>query len=457
METGREKIVVYRHSISACISTLFAALLVGSMLLALSSLTAASPAQPAQGGNPLPNNCSDITEPGEEPPVCCAFGYVYHDGVPAAGAQVVLQSASGVLTTTTSAGAASINPYYASALSDSPLNVVPGDMITLTVILRQAPRQAREGPQDGAHNDATATTVYQVNAGGQQVDVVIPVAEGDQPPIGTINYIYPNPAGQRSDMVAFAGSGADGDANGAGIVAWEWASDLDAGLSTQEDFQQAAYRLTTGTHTISFRVQDDEGNWSAPVVRTLEVEPMAFQLHPGWQVVVLPALPDAGYDAKRLLEDITDQAGCPAGLSRWMPGLSNWGSYLPELPFGNFGVEPWQPYFLRATCPSALRLPASFRTAPPGVIPLTTGWNFVALPRTAGGPTAEAVCEQIVAQGGAVSEIDRWDADVGDWAGHICGQPFGDFEMTPDEGYFIASQVDSVWRPTGDSMSAVRH
>jgi hypothetical protein len=32
------------------------------------------------------------------------------------------------------------------------------------------------------------------------------------------------------------------------------------------------------------------------------------------------------------------------------------------------------------------------------------------------------------------SEIDRWDADTGNWAGHICGLPFGDFEMTPEEG-----------------------
>lgn len=431
METGREKIVVYRHSISACISTLFAALLVGSMLLALSSPTAASPAQPSQIGNPLPNNCSDITEPGEEPPVCCAFGYVYHDGVPVAGAQVVLQSTSGVFTTTTSAGAASINPYYARALSDSPLHVFPGETITLTA----------------THNGATTSIVYQVVAGGQQVDVVIPAAEGDQPPIGTINYIHPNPAGQRSDVVTFAGTGADGDTEGAGIVAWEWSSDLDGELSTQEDFRLEAYNLTTGTHSIALRVQDDEGNWSAPVVRPLEVEPMAFQLYPGWQVVVLPALPDVDYDAKRLLEDIAGQDGCPAGLSRWMPGLSNWGSYLPELPFGNFSVEAWQPYFLRTTCPSALRLPAGFRISPPGVIPLTTGWNFVVPPPTTGTPTAESACERITSQGGAVSEIARWVADVGDWAGHICGQLFGDFEMTPDGGYFIRSQMDSVWRP----------
>ena len=130
-----------------------------------------------------------------------------------------------------------------------------------------------------------------------------------------------------------------------------------------------------------------------------------------------------------------------------MPDRSDWGSDRTELPLGNCGVEPWQPDFRRATCPSALRLPASFSMPPPEPIPLTTGWNFVVPPPPDGTLTAESACEQIAAQGGAVSEIARWNAEVGDWAGHICGQPFGDFEMTPREGYFIKSQADSVWVP----------
>ena len=64
--------------------------------------------------------------------------------------------------------------------------------------------------------------------------------------------------------------------------------------------------------------------------------------------------------------------------------------------------------------------------------------------------SADFACEQIAAQGGAASEIDRWDAEAGDWAGHICGLPFGDFEMTPEEGYFIKSRADSLWRPVSD-------
>ncbi len=431
---------MYRHSVSTGISVLFAVLLAGGMLLVLNLTAAAAPSQPAQIGNPLPNNCSGISEPGEEPPVCCAFGYVYYNGVVVAGAQVVIQSAGGVFTTTTDTGAASIDPYYANDLSDAPLGVSPGDTITLTAM----------------YSGATASTVYQVAAGGQQVDVVIPAAEGDQPPIGTINYIHPNPAGQRSDMVTFAGSGMDGDVGGIGIVAWEWSSDLDGDLSTQENFQMEASGLSAGTHTISFQVQDNEGDWSAPVGRTLMVEP-EFDIQQGWQVIVSPALPDPAYDAKTLLEEIADQGGCPEEISRWLPDLGNWSGYLPGLPFGNFGVDLRQPYFLRASCRSALRLPAAFSIAPPEVITLTTGWNFIAPPPTAGVLTAASACDQIAAQGGAVSEIDRWDAGVGNWAGHICGLPFGDFEMVPDEGYFVKSQADSVWHPASITANHSGH
>lgn len=61
--------------------------------------------------------------------------------------------------------------------------------------------------------------------------------------------------------------------------------------------------------------------------------------------------------------------------------------------------------------------------------------------------TAETACEQITTQGGTVTEIDHWDAGLGNWAGHVCGLPFGDFKMAPEEGYFIKSGGDSVWCP----------
>jgi len=511
----------HRHFLSILV---LSCILVGVSLAVVAGLaigaTAARPAAPFTAPGPLPNDCQDVTVVGEEPPVCCAFGYVYYDGVPVTGAQVTIQSASGTFTTTTTTGPASVSAYYAASLSASPLSITPGDTITITAV----------------YGGASRSTTYQVVSAGQQVDVVLtrplsseqlltahsggpawhpgsskiavhkwrdsfnrdicvvdvhggnetcltsggvnenpsfspdgsriafsrhqggdefdihvmnasngnillqcPAGSGNyhapqyspdgslilfshwppggdkfsvgvmnaadcsnerilfpgenprwsrdgskilfnkkgansrttwtrelgdttgateqqltygpcdaaadfspsgaeivfarcpywgsedfdlytlnlatgalvrltadgaddefpawspdgstiayvsnrsgeftvwtlsllsMPPIATINYIHPNPAQPGQDTVAFAGSGSDQDEGGAAIVAWEWASSLDGVLSTQEDFLLPASNLSVGTHTISFRVQDDEGEWSAPVIRSLQV------------------------------------------------------------------------------------------------------------------------------------------------------------------------------------------
>ena len=118
---------VHRHLLS---------ILVFILLAICAAFTASAmgifPATPADAPGPLPNDCQDVTGIGEEPPVCCAFGYVYYAGVPISGAQVTIQSASGLFHTTTTAGSASVRAYYAVSLSASPLNVAPGETITVT-------------------------------------------------------------------------------------------------------------------------------------------------------------------------------------------------------------------------------------------------------------------------------------------------------------------------------------
>jgi subtilisin family serine protease len=263
-------------------------------------------ASPVSPPAPLPNDCHDITGVGEIPPACCAFGYVYFNGQPVPGAEVTIHSAGGVFTATTTAEFAGVAPYYAASLSSAPLAVQPGDLITVTA----------------AFSGASQTTVYQVAPRGQQVDVVIPGAGGARPPIATINYIYPNPARQDQHMIAFIGSGADQDENGASVVAWEWSSDLDGVLSAQEDFLRAASRLSAGKHTISFRARDNEGMWSEPVTRSLRVD-----APPGYSYWFPYLDPDPGiancYFRYGILANVTAPAKIFADLNfngRWDPG-----------------------------------------------------------------------------------------------------------------------------------------
>jgi hypothetical protein len=75
-------------------------------------------------------------------------------------------------------------------------------------------------------------------------------------PTATIDSISPSPA--RFDAeVTFSGSGLDSDGT---VVAYEWTSDIDGVLSDEVDFSTTGFSV--GTHTISFRVQDNDGEWS---------------------------------------------------------------------------------------------------------------------------------------------------------------------------------------------------
>ena len=77
------------------------------------------------------------------------------------------------------------------------------------------------------------------------------------PPTATIDSISPSPA--RFDAeVTFSGSGSDSDGT---VVAYEWTSSRDGFLSDEVDFSITG--LSVGNHTIHFRVQDNDGDWSS--------------------------------------------------------------------------------------------------------------------------------------------------------------------------------------------------
>jgi hypothetical protein len=193
-------------------------------------------------------------------------------------------------------------------------------------------------------------------------------------------------------------------------------------------------------------IQVDTGNDApAPDITLSCLAMMDLDITNGWDVLVLTAPPIGGADAEWLLDQISQQGGNGPELVRWLN--NDWSSHLHNLPFGNFDLDANQPYFLHATTRSLVRVPSGIIPMQSNAITLTTGWNFVALPLLTDPLNAEAVCNQISAQGGAVREIARWDAAAGNWASHICGLPFGDFCLTPGRGYFIRAQANSTWSP----------
>jgi PKD repeat protein len=84
-------------------------------------------------------------------------------------------------------------------------------------------------------------------------------------PNAIITSITPNPA-NAGQTVSFSGTGTDTDGT---ITAYDWQSSIDGALSTQASFTKN--NLSIGTHTISFKVQDNLGAWSETVTRQVVV------------------------------------------------------------------------------------------------------------------------------------------------------------------------------------------
>ena len=87
----------------------------------------------------------------------------------------------------------------------------------------------------------------------------------NRPPSAAIVSILPNPA-TLGQAVTFGGQASDPDGT---VVNRTWESSIDGNLSFEDSFSTSA--LSAGTHTITFRCQDDRGQWSAPSIRTLQV------------------------------------------------------------------------------------------------------------------------------------------------------------------------------------------
>ena len=86
-------------------------------------------------------------------------------------------------------------------------------------------------------------------------------------PVASIDSISPSPA-RFDDYISFSGTGTDNDGT---IAEYEWKSSLIGTMSNLEDFEVSG--LTSGTHTISFRVLDNDGDWSEWNTTELLVNP----------------------------------------------------------------------------------------------------------------------------------------------------------------------------------------
>ncbi len=90
-------------------------------------------------------------------------------------------------------------------------------------------------------------------------------------PTAKIMSITPSPAKNGKD-VTFVGAGNDTDGT---ISEYKWTSSIDGLIGSAATFTTKS--LSAGTHTISFSVKDDDGEWSDAVTATLEVKKSSTQ------------------------------------------------------------------------------------------------------------------------------------------------------------------------------------
>ncbi len=88
------------------------------------------------------------------------------------------------------------------------------------------------------------------------------------PPTAVISDISPSPA-FRGDIVNFVGYGTDVD-DGWAISEYLWTSSIDGIIGHSQVF--SSNTLSSGTHTIAFKVRDNRGAWSEEVTRVLTIK-----------------------------------------------------------------------------------------------------------------------------------------------------------------------------------------
>jgi PKD repeat protein len=127
---------------------------------------------------------------------------------------------------------------------------------------------AREGKEGWFTGIIDEVKIYNGALSAEEIRANYEAYPSNLLPTAFIDSITPDPAEQGKDTVSFTGHGTDTDGS---VVVYNWSSSIDGLLSTASSFSKPASELSDGTHTIYFKVQDDDGAWSADVTDDLTI------------------------------------------------------------------------------------------------------------------------------------------------------------------------------------------
>jgi len=221
--------------------------------------------------------------------------------------------------------------------------------------------------------------------------------------------------------------------------------------ATVDDNGGALYSVTTG-HTLTL---PDSDNIYGRIVESARGGVDSCLVHV--QILLSGAGGSEGTSA--LLSTQTDdngEWGLNLGNARTL-GLDSYYRYSSTLATLGVDVQcsPVRQSF--AEIPTAADSPAvdiQVRSLSRSLLPLGTGWNFVALPQQ---PLtayhASQLCSDLIrSNAGKPEEVLRWAN--GGWDGYVCGVNANDFALDVAGGYFVRNLAPNAWALAGDPIPA---
>lgn len=237
--------------------------------------------------------------------------------------------------------------------------------------------------------------------------------------------------------------GGDGAFDGVD-VSWNFSSIPANGGTATGWFKATLPQSGTVTNDRYRVIGSDQGVYTTfgpPVSLQVNGSQATLSITPGWNLFSLPLVPDTEYWADVLVDELNALGGECTGLYRWE--LGDWESYLVELPFWNFPIEPGRGYFL--SCGQSVAWSVAGTPVQTGLgVDLSPGFNLVSFPYPAG-YWASTLVDAIGAQGGVCTAVYEWA--YGDWMGYLVELPFYDFEILADKGYFIQCETGTHFVP----------
>jgi hypothetical protein len=254
------------------------------------------------------------------------------------------------------------------------------------------------------------------------------IASDGKPYVAWDGWDYSNGGDREIHVRRWAGNGWEEVGDGS-------ASDGGISRNTGDSWYSSLAIARDGTPYVAW-IDDTSGNLEIYVRRGIgpcDVGQSVHTVSTGWNLLAPNLETTTPTDAEGALTEVGASA---SAIYRWLSESDTWEGHIQGKPFGNFALELGQGYFLKATTDGTW---SRYGTYPDGpvAVPIHPVWTLAGLPMLGGLGTAADLLADANAQGGACSQVARWNNQISDWDIYVPALPGSDFALANHEGYFI--------------------